>query len=181
METNLDTPNEFRGVPANKIIRQNAITLSAIFIIGLVITHFMREQLMEYNNWVSIMYFALMLVFLIFTQTQVREKTNGGIITFSGAFGAGMKFSIWVAIIFAIFNLLFYLVIFPEASGEIVRLAEQSMREKDMPEDQIEMGLKVTAWFVSPLGIFISTLVMYPLMGAILSLVAAAFTQRVKK
>lgn len=181
MDQNIDRKEERRPPgEAAKIIRQNAISLTAVFIILLVATFLLREQLQEASQYFWIGYMLIMLVVIIFTQLQIREKVNGGIITFSGAFSAGMKFSLWVAAIYACFNLIFYWLIFPNAADEMIRLAEQGMREKNMPEDQIEMGLKVTRWFVSPLGIFIMNLVVYPIMGAIDSLIAAAFTQRVK-
>lgn len=178
MEQNIDKQNEFNEIPAAKIIRQNAISLAMVLIIILIITHIFREQLMEYNNWMSVAYFLLVLVTILITQIQVREKSKNGVISYSEAFGVGMKLSLWVAIIFAAFNLLFYLVIFPDASAEILSLAEQSMRDKGMAENEIEMGLKVTKVMVSPLGVFISTLVIYPIMGAISSLLTSAFVQR---
>ncbi|MBC8046372.1 MAG: DUF4199 domain-containing protein [Fimbriimonadaceae bacterium] len=181
MEERIDNIQEFQGTPASKIIRQNAIALSAIFIIILVVTHFFQEQLLDASRYFWIGFMLIMFVFIIFTQNQVKEKSNGGIISFGDAFMTGFKVSLWVAIIYAIFNLIFYILIFPNAHEDMLRLAEQSMREQALPEDQIEMGLKVTRWMVSPLGIFISTMVIYPIMGAINSLIAAAFTQRAKR
>lgn len=166
---------------AAKIIRQNAISLSAIFIIVLVVTYLFREQTKGIESYFWIAYAVMMLFGILYTQMQVRERINGGLITFGEAFGAGFKMSLWVALIFAVFNFIFYQFIFPEAQDEMLQLTEQSMREEGMSEDEIEMGMKMTGFFVSPLGILISTMVIYPILGAIGSLIAAAFTQRSKR
>jgi hypothetical protein len=164
-----------------KIIRQNAISLSAIFIIVLIGTYLLREQTKDIAQYFWIAYTILLLFGILYTQVHIREKVNDGLISFGDAFMAGFKMSLWVALIFAVFNFIFYQFIFPEAKDEMLQLTEQSMREKGMSEEEIEMGMKFTGFFVSPAGILISTMVMYPIMGAIASLIAAAFTQRAKR
>lgn len=164
-----------------KIIRQNAISLSAVFIIILIVTHFLREQTKDIAQYFWLVYTMILFTGILITQIQVREKVNGGLISFGDAFSAGFKATLWVAVIFAVFNFIFYQFIFPEAKDEILQLTEQTMREDNMSEDEIEMGMKMTGFFVSPAGILISTMVMYPILGAIASLLAAIFTQRAKR
>jgi membrane-associated HD superfamily phosphohydrolase len=177
MNEQLEFP-QTHGIPRSTIIVRNGIAVSLIFIVLLLIRHMFRDKLMEQNNLMSVIYIIILLISVIITQIQVREKTYGGMLDFSKAFGTGMLLTLLVTAIFAVFNFIFYTFIAPDVMDEVRRMSEATLREKGMSDDQIEMGMKMTNFLTTPLGILLSTIVIYPLMGLIISALASIFTQR---
>ncbi len=58
--------------------------------------------------------------------------------------------------------------------------AKNQMIEKGNSQQEIDMAMNITSKLMSPVGIFVSTIIMYPLFGAILCLIGAAITQKNK-
>ncbi|MBK7109086.1 MAG: DUF4199 domain-containing protein [Chitinophagales bacterium] len=165
-------------IPRSKIIWRNAIAITLLFAVVLILTDMFKDQMMEKNNLMSVIYMVVLFGTIIFTQIQVREQSLGGIMSFSKAFGTGMLLALAVALMFGVFNFIFYTVISPDTLSEANRMAETSMREKGNSQEEIDMAMKFTGFMFTPVGILISTIIFYPLFGMLLSLVASLFTQR---
>lgn len=165
-------------VPRSKIIWRNAIALSLLFVVVLIITDMFREQMMDKSNLMSTIYMIILFAVIILTQIQVRENSYGGIMSFSKAFGTGMLLTLAVAGMFAVFNFIFYSFISPDVLGEAKTLAENTMKEQGKSQEEIDMAMKFTGFAFTPVGILVTTIIFYPIFGLILSLLASLFTQR---
>lgn len=98
--------------------------------------------------------------------------------SFSKAFGTGMLLALAVAVMFAVFNFIFYSFISPDTLDEARRMAETSMQEQGKTQEEIDMAMKITGFMFTPVGILLTTIIFYPLFGLLLSLLASLFTQR---
>lgn len=165
-------------IPRSKIIWRNAIAITLVFAVVLIVTDMFKDKMMEKNNLMSIMYMVLLFGTVILTQIQVREQSLGGIMSFSKAFGTGMLLALAVAVMFAVFNFIFYSFISPDTLDEARRMAETSMQEQGKTQEEIDMAMKITGFMFTPVGILLSTIIFYPLFGLLLSLLASLFTQR---
>lgn len=165
-------------IPCLKIIWRNAIAITLVFAVVLIVTDMFKDKMMEKNNLMSIMYMVLLFGTVILTQIQVREQSLGGIMSFSKAFGTGMLLALAVAVMFALFNFIFYSFISPDTLDEARRMAETSMQEQGKTQEEIDMAMKITGFMFTPVGILLSTIIFYPLFGLLLSLLASLFTQR---
>lgn len=165
-------------IPRSKIIWRNAIAITLVFAVVLIVTDMFKDKMMEKNNLMSIMYMVLLFGTVILTQIQVREQSLGGIMSFSKAFGTGMLLALAVAVMFAVFNFIFYSFISPDTLDEARRMAETSMQEQGKTQEEIDMAMKITGFMFTPVGILLTTIIFYPLFGLLLSLLASLFTQR---
>lgn len=165
-------------IPRSEIIWRNAIAITLVFAVVLIVTDMFKDKMMEKNNLMSIMYMVLLFGTVILTQIQVREQSLGGIMSFSKAFGTGMLLALAVAVMFALFNFIFYSFISPDTLDEARRMAETSMQEQGKTQEEIDMAMKITGFMFTPVGILLSTIIFYPLFGLLLSLLASLFTQR---
>lgn len=165
-------------IPRSKIIWRNAIAITLVFAVVLIVTDMFKDKMMEKNNLMSIMYMVLLFGTVILTQIQVREQSLGGIMSFSKAFGTGMLLALAVAVMFALFNFIFYSFISPDTLDEARRMAETSMQEQGKTQEEIDMAMKITGFMFTPVGILLTTIIFYPLFGLLLSLLASLFTQR---
>ena len=95
-------------LPSRKnLIVRNALVLSGILIFVLLAAHFFGYG--HLSTRIAIGEYVLLLVSLIVTQLEVRDKLFAGALPFDKAFGTGMMMVFIVTAIFSVFTLLFYL------------------------------------------------------------------------
>ncbi len=79
---NLDnTPMENAGgQPRNTIVWPNAVAISLIYIVIIILSNMFREQVMKLGTGLAIINGVIMLAGIIITQTQVRKEVYNEII-----------------------------------------------------------------------------------------------------
>lgn len=179
---NLDnTPMENAGgQPRNTIVWRNAVAVSLIYIVIIILSNMFREQVMKLGTGLVIINGVIMLAGIIITQTQVRKEVYNEIMSFSKGWGTGMYFVLGVTIITVVFGLLFNTVIAPDTLAEQKELSIQKMREQEMSKEQIEQSMKFIGFMFKPVGAAVIGMVSNLFFGLILSLVGAAVTSRSK-
>lgn len=173
----LDKP---QGTPRFKIISRNAGVFAMLLIIMLLMTHIFRETMMEKNTLISWVEYGLLLIAIIITQLQVRENSYNGIMPFGSAFNTGLIFTLLVAAIYSVFTLIFFIAIGPELLQDMRTIAENSLREKGMSDEEVQAGMKFVNMSFTPVGMFIMVLFGFSFFGVILTLIASLFTGRTR-
>jgi hypothetical protein len=150
------------------------ITALASFIFSIIIyaTH------MYLNSWIQWVGLVILLVGLIFTVKERRDKDLNGYITFGEAFNVGFIFCMILAVLSVLLNLLMTLVIAPDMMAEILKNAEQQMIDRGMTDEQIQMAMKYTRMFTTPVAQMIVGILFTAFFGAILSLIVAAIFKK---
>ncbi|MFI5171093.1 MAG: DUF4199 domain-containing protein [Chitinophagales bacterium] len=177
MEETIDIKPSDTKARTNIILR-NGLLFVFILIIIMLITHMFRETMMEKSNQIAWIEYLMLLVAIIITQMQIRQKVYDGKMAYGQAFGSGMLFVALVAAVFSVFTLIFYLFIGPEVLNEMKVIAENTLREQGMDETEVKKRMDFTVKIFTPVGMFVVSLVGYLFVGTILSLIASIFTQR---
>lgn len=166
----MEAPKSAWGVA----LKYAVITALASFIFSLLV-YLMN---LYTTTWINYLAYIILLAGLIFTVRERRDKELGGFITFGQAFGTGFLFCIITALIGVVTSYVMIQYIAPEMVEEILKVSEQNMIEKGVPEEQIEMAMSWTRRFMTPLWMAIWSIVMTTIFGAILSLVVARIMKR---
>ncbi len=118
-------------------------------------------------------YFALGM--LLYYGTKVlRDKYQGGYITYGRSLASGFLISLFAGIIVSFFVLIYLKWIDPATMETIKMQSQKIMIEKGYPEEQIEMSLK----YISPNIFAIGTIFSFAFWGFVLSLIAAFLLKR---
>lgn len=174
---NTDESREEIVYPSRKnLITRNALVLSAILIGILLATHFFSDG--SSSTRIAIGEYVILLVAIIVTQMEVRDKIFGGLMPFDKAFGTGIMMVFIVTAVFSIFTLIFYLLIAPDLLAEMRVIAENSLRAQGQEESEIADRMVMTNRIFTPLGMFLMAIIGYLFMGSVMTLIGSIFTQR---
>lgn len=129
----------------------------------------------------GVRYFNLLILFLgLFIGTmQFRNKVNGGYLTFGEGFKTGF-FMVLIITALATIATIVDLQLHPDFIQKILEQSRDSMINKGMTEDQIEIGLHYTQMWTTPLIITLFTILGSLLGGSIFSLISAGLCTRKK-
>lgn len=119
----------------------------------------------------------LLFIIGIFICIFLKRKHNGGYIEFKQAFQTGFVFTLFMAIILAVFNYLYYKFIAPDAVEFYVSEAKKQVQsEKITPEELVRFEERVRNYFGS-FKMLMSTL----MIGVIISLIEAGILRKKNK
>lgn len=126
-------------------------------------------------------YLLLPVLFIYLGCNNYKNNINNGFISFGECLKTGVSIAFLAAIIYATFNVIFNFI-FPEFIDEMISISKQAMLVKnpEMTNEQIEMGLSMVRKFMNPLIVFPFTLAMYSFIGLIYSLIIGAIVKNEK-
>jgi len=132
------------------------------------------------ENPIQYLSFLLMIAGIVMGILNFRSQYNHGFISYGKSLGTGVLIGLSSSLIMALYLIIFYSYIAPEIITETLRTAEEKMLEKNpnMTQEQIDMGLKFSAYFVSPIGLSVSSIFGGTLMSTIFSLIISIFTTK---
>lgn len=151
-----------------------AITGFSIIILSLVVYFINIEQ----DLIVSLLIYVIQIIVIVLGTKHLRDKIQKGPFSYGRALASGVLISLFASVIVAFYMLLFFKIIDPDAIEKIFTAMEDSMYEKGMPDDQIEMAMEMSKKFTTPFTIAIGTVFSYTLWGFIFSLIIAAFLKK---
>lgn len=108
---------------------------------------------------------------------KYRNSYMGGFLPFRQALGFGMLAGIFSAILISFFT---YLAVKFEPSliEKQLELAQEEMLKGGMSEEMVEQATNVSRKFLTPAGMFISSILTYSFFSFIISLVASAILKK---
>jgi amino acid transporter len=115
---------------------------------------------------------GLLILGIIFVILFQRKK-NTGFLEFKQAFKSGILYTVFLALILAVFSYLYYKYIAPDAIAFYLSEAKKQVTETIKPEDLPNFEKNVKDFF-SPFKMFMSTVIF----GIIISLLVAAIFQK---
>ena len=129
----------------------------------------------SFTNWSQYVMYIPFFIGLILNG-QAYAKANGHRVTFGNVFSSCFKASAVVALIMLAWGLI-SLLIFPDMKDKAMEIAQQSMQDRGMSDEQIDQALEMTRKFFYPFmigGIIFG----YMFWGALFSLIAAAIPKK---
>ena len=118
---------------------------------------------------------ALLAAAISYGIKKYKDEQCKGFITYGGALGYGVLITLFSAIISS-FGSYIYLSFIDDSFIQLaLEQAEIGMIEQGQTEEVIEMAMTWTSKVLSPIGIFISGIIITTFTGFIVSLIASAF------
>ncbi len=176
----LDNPQETtgQGGSASPIIwRYGLLTGLVLILLGLVfyLTGLQSfDQPQSSNSWIiTIVNLVVLFGGLYLAIQQHRDQNLGGYITFGKGFTVGLLTSLVVAVVTAIWTIVFFTVVEPNATQMILEASKDQMaNEQGMSNEQIEQAMTWVSWMTSPSMLTVFALLGTVFQGLILSLIA---------
>jgi hypothetical protein len=107
------------------------------------------------------------------------KKELGGIMTYGEALLAGLLTMVFASVISSIYTYLLYTIIDPSLQEQLrIFTEEQVMAQGNVPEEQMEMALKMAGKFQTPIMMFIMGIVGGAFIGLIISLITSIFIKK---
>ncbi|WP_338872354.1 DUF4199 domain-containing protein [Spirosoma sp. SC4-14] len=131
------------------------------------------------NPWFSVLTLAVMIAALILAMQEYR-KVNGGFMSYGEGVGMGALLSGVAGILASAFSTFYNVVIDPTIQQRAFEQARERLENQNMSDEQIDQALEFSQKFQSPGFTFIAGVFGTIIMGALLSLIIAAFIRRNK-
>ncbi len=145
-----------------------------LIIILIQVVLYVTGMALEGVQWPMYIYYVIFAV-LIFAAVKSYKQKNAGFLTLSEALKTGLSAAAISAVIFLVYNVLFFYIIEPGYGEMMLDVARDKMLEDgNMTEDQVEMALSFSKYMINPFigGAF--WIAMSAFFGLIYSLIAGA-------
>ena len=132
-----------------------------------------REQTLT-----TVISIAVLVTFVYLAQKSHRDNDLGGYMKFGRAVGVGMLTVLFMAIVGAVYNFIFFEFIDSSILEETLRETENNMMDRGMSDEDINQAMKITQIFVNPFFFAVTALFFSGIFGLIVSLITGAITKR---
>jgi hypothetical protein len=144
---------------------------------AIIITYAFEFLNVDPNSSLKYLAYIPFILFLFLTQKEFKEEI-GGFITFGEGFSAGFRYALFTGLVMALFIYLYCAVLSPAFFDKTLEISRTKMEEGGkMTPEQIDKAMDISKKW-GPLFAAFGTAVIYPLFGAIISLIGAAIFKR---
>lgn len=133
-----------------------------------------------YNRPLGSLSYILLIAGIIIGSISYRDKVLGGFISYKDAFVTGLLITVFAGILSSFFSFILMRFIDPGMVEQALVQTEEKLIERGMSEDQIEGALESTKKMIASPAMVIIGLLMFAFIGAIISLITAAFIKKEK-
>ncbi len=121
---------------------------------------------------------AVMICGIVLAQINYKKRL-GGIMFYGQALGVGILTVLFASVITALYTYILYELIDPSLNDQVIlKMEEQLVTLENMPEEQINLMIKMFATFQKPAVRAIMGIISSTFTGLILSLITSIFTQK---
>ncbi len=148
------------------------INVGLMLVIWAMVSDMQSQQYLGLSSWflVGVLYF--------FYTKKYRENNLGGNITYGESFKFMMFMSMFVAVIASIYTYVLMAYLDPEMINNALELTADKLYSMNLPEEQIEMQLKMQEKFMTPGISALSNLPTMFIVGLVISLIISIFTKK---
>jgi hypothetical protein len=152
-----------------------AIITGLISSVYFLVLYLLKAETSKVGGWIG---YLILIAIMYLGIKDYRDKDLGGYINFGKSFSTGILIAFFAGIIYAIFVLIFISFVDTNFINNILQISEQNMIDKGMSQEQIEMGMKYSKMFVSPIMLTVFTVIGYAFFGMIFSLILSAILKK---
>lgn len=178
---NLDNPNEVQVLPValkwGAIGGLLSIVWSQVSLMTGMTTFVPDEQAAGMSALSSVVGFAIVIVAVVMAVKEIKAQ-QGGYISFGKAFGGGYLASIVIALFAALYLMVYFNVIDPDALSFIQDSARDGMEDSGLSDEQIDEQMGMMETFTSPMAITLMGFFGSAIIYAIISLIIAAVMKK---
>jgi len=165
---------EGKVTPLKNAMNYGAV-VGLVLIIVSVLFHILGKSDSDMQTWVA---YAVIIAGIVIGTQNYRDNVLGGYITYAQCLSSGTLIALFSSIITAFYTYIFFTFIDASLIDMILEKQMIVMEEKGLDDEQIEMAMKYTRKFMTPLWMSVIGLLSYTFMGFIFSLVTSFFLKR---
>jgi hypothetical protein len=143
---------------------------------AIIITYAFEFLNIDPNSPLKYLTYLPFVIFLILTQIEFKTQL-GGFLTFGEGFSAGFRYALFTGLLVAVFVYLYCAILSPAVFDKAIEASRAQMEAKNMSTEQIDKGMDIAKKWGPIMGAF-GTAIVYPLIGAIISLITAAIFKK---
>ena len=153
-------------------------TLNAGVFLGLVLVLYslllyFTDQM--FNQLLGAGVYVVYIAGLFMAIKSFRENHRQGYLSYGQALGTGVVVALYAAIISAVFTYVLYTFIDPDLPVKMLEFTKQKMLDRGMPDEQVEMSMKISSKLMKPWFMSISAVLNGVFLGTIISLILGIF------
>ncbi len=169
-------PNNPNLSPHKSALRMG-ILIAVMLIIYTMILYIGGQSTNKYMGWIS---YALMMIGMWLAVKNYRDTLLGGYISYGQAYLMSFLTALYCAILYGVFSYLYFKFLARDSMQEMIHLAEQELlNNKNISEEQATQAMDMYKKYIFiPFTLAFGSLISFTLLGALLSLFVASFTQR---
>ncbi len=122
--------------------------------------------------------YLIMAAGIYYFQVQYRDHELGGYIRYSKALSYGVALMACASLINSLYTVILMKYIDPSLLDQIRIMQEEQLMAQGLPDDQIEMAMKLSSWFLKPVGLAISGMFGFIIIGFVVSLITSIFVKK---
>lgn len=122
--------------------------------------------------------YLIMVLFIVLGIKAYRDEDLGGYISYGKSLGTGTLIALFGGIISGAFTVVFFTWIAPDMMDNIIAASQEKMLEDGMDEKSMEMALEYTRKFMTPIWLFIFSILGSAFMGLLFSLIISVFMKK---
>ena len=130
------------------------------------------------GTWLSSVISIAIFVWALFTAIRKQREDLGGTISFGGAFKVAFVASVIIALIGAVYMLLYANVINPDFIAEVKQATMEKMAAQGQSDEQIEQAMEMTGKLLTPVMMAVMGFIGNLIMGVVVSLIGAAILKK---
>jgi hypothetical protein len=153
----------------------NGLILGLVGIVYSLVVYFLD---LTFNNAQGYIFLLIEAVILFFLLKSYRDNVKFGMITYGESLGAGVVICLYYSLIMAVFIYLLYTVIDTELVAKQLAFAEETMQKKGLPQESIDMAMKMQEKFMKPAIMAPFGIIMNMFFGLVLSLLVSIFIRK---
>jgi H+/Cl- antiporter ClcA len=158
---------------------KNSMNFGALCGLALIIVSLLFYLLnINSNLLTSFVFFAVLIIFIIFGTKYYRDNYSNGLISYSRSLASGVLISLFMSIILSFFIYVFYKLLAPEEIERLIEMQEEQLYKRGLSDEQIEMSLQILKKFTTPLTLALGTIFTYTFWGTIFSLIISIFIKK---
>ncbi len=172
---NIDIKPEKQGIFKPALI--HALMISGALIIYTLILYLSGQM---QNRWLG--FFAIVIAFggTIYALIAHRDQNLGGYVSYGQCVVYALTMGVIIGVVTGAFSFILYQYLAPELIFEMTENAEKEILKSNpnMPEDQLEMALKFTKFFLKPWVMLVSSIFGGVFQGLIFGLIGGIFVKK---
>lgn len=153
-----------------------AITNIALTLVGYFLGY-QTEKIMD-GRWFGFLPLVAMIVIIVLGIRAVREESKDKSLSYGRGVGAGTMVALYAGLFGAIYTFIHFSFINPEFPDYLVSASRPQWAAAGMSESQMEAAEQGTRIFTKPLIQSIFSLILSPIIGCVVSLLASIFLKR---
>lgn len=166
---------EEKSTSKSKVILTNGIILGLALIVFSVLLYIFDLNLNSYLLWFN---YIIIVGVVVYATKNYKNNSLNGIMTYGQALGLGTLIILLGVLLSSIYYYIFVTAIDPDFLSKEIAVLEETLLEKGMSDDQIEMALSMQRKFATPIIKSIGEFVGKSIFGFILILISSAFLKK---